>query len=252
MKIHVNCDKPTHAALWIIKTLKKKGLYTENPNAEIIWNIDSIHNIGLKRGTKLTVYWEIDDFMNPGSNPQNYGVDLLYISHEENLISYPKGTKVLMCAADPDFHKEQPTEKICDYIFVGSIEPLPVYSNRLYVLDKFLRSGASMFITYGSLDNYPRLMSQGKVILNILPHVNGRTGINQRVFEAMSTGCLMVDDYHSLIGVKDVHYTTLDRFGKITDDEIESIKKASRELIVSKHTWGHRVDQVVKDIKKLI
>jgi hypothetical protein len=254
MKIHVNSDKPTHAAAWVIDTLEKKGLYTENPNSEIVWNVDSIHNSKLKRGVKLTIYWELDDFMSPGHNPQFYDVDLLYINSPDYLSYYPKGTKILRVAANPDFHRELPVEKVCDYIFVGSIEPLPVYWERIGILDKFLRSGENIFITYGNINNYPELMSKGRVIINILPKIDGRVCINQKFYEAMATGCLMVD-YHPMmddIAIKDVHYTTLDRFGKITDEEINKIKKASRELIVSKHTWGHRVDQVVKDINEYL
>lgn len=251
MKINVNSDRlDKHVAYWVIDALKKKGLYTENPNAEIIWNIDSIHNSSLKRGTKLTIYWELDDFMNPGHNPQLYGVDLLYINSPDYLNYYPKGTKILRVAANPDFHKEHQGEKICDYIFVGSIELLPVYLDRISVLDKMLRSGANMFVTFGTQQNYPELMSKGKVILNILPKLNGRVCINQRFYEAMSTGCLMVD-YNPMmddIAVRDIHYTTIDKFGTITEEEINRIKKASRELILEKHTWDHRVEQVVKDI----
>src|SRR3990167_9793504 len=142
MKIAVNTDRPeVHAQSWVIKELKKQGLYTENPNAEIVWNVDSIYHVGLKRGSRLTIYWELDDYMDPGHNPQWYDVDLLYTVHEEYLNYYPKNTKILRVACDPDFHKEQNIPKFCDYIFVGSIEFLEVYFNRIVILDKLLRSG---------------------------------------------------------------------------------------------------------------
>jgi len=253
MKIHVNCDRPDrHVSYWVIEALKKKGLYTENPNAEIIWNVDSIYNNQIKRGTKLTIYWELDDFLNPGHNPHFYNVDLLYINSPDYINYYPKGTKILRVAANPDFHKELPIEKICDYIFVGSIEPLPVYWERIGILDRLLRSGANMFITFGVQANYPELMSKGRVILNILPKTNGRVCVNQRFYEAMATGCLMVDHHPMMdeIATKGVHYLTFDDFGTINPERIDKIKKASRELIVSKHTWAHRIDQVVKDIQE--
>src|SRR3990167_165787 len=133
MKIHVNADRPNkHIPYWVIQTLKKKGIYTDDPNADIIWNVDSIHNIGLVKGKVLTIYWEVDDFMALGRNDKWYSeTDLLYIVHEQYKRHYPEKVKVLGGAADPDFHKDTNRKKEWDYVFVGSIEFLPVYYHRI-------------------------------------------------------------------------------------------------------------------------
>lgn len=253
-QIYVNTDRPNiHNQLNVINFLKKMGLYSDNPEADIVWNIDSIYNVGLKRGKKLTIYWEVDDYMNPGSNYNRgwYDVDLLYIVHEEYKGYYPDKAKILRVAADPDFHREHPIQKFCDYIFVGSIEFLEVYFNRIVILDHLLRTGADMFITYGTHEKYPYLMSLGRVILDVIPKSkSGNACLHGRIYEAMATGCLMID-YHPMldrIATKDVHYVTYEKFGKITPEEIDRIKKASREHILKNHTFKHRIDQVLKDI----
>jgi hypothetical protein len=254
MKISVNSDRTNcHVAWHVITELKKRGLYGENN--EIVLNIDSIHRIGFRKGTKLTLYWEVDDFMILGGNTDWYAQsDLLYVVHPEYKYYYPEKAQILRMACNPDIHKEIPIKKDFDYVFVGSIEPLQVYKDRVILLDKLMRTGASMMITYGKQEEYAKLMSRGKIILNILPKTaKGDVGINARVYESMAAGCTMVNSHPFLerIFKKNIHYLALERFNNITDEEIERVKLAGREEVLSKHTWVHRVDKILEDIKKL-
>lgn len=257
IKLAINSDKIDLVNCPIQRTIVKMGIYEPDlENADYVLNIDSIHHVGMKKGKKLTIYWELDDYMTAGNNKPLYDqADLLYIVHPEYRMFYPTKTKILPVAADPDFHKEHPVQKLCDYIFVGSMEFLEVYFNRIITLDRCLRSGADMFITYGTKTKYPYLMSLGRVILDVIPkHASGRVCMHAKIYEAMATGCLMVDyhPYMDRIATLNVHYLSFDKFGKATVEEIERIKKASRELIISRHTWKHRINRIISDIHDLL
>lgn len=242
----------------IVRELNKRGIYTEHiEEADVVLNIDSIYNNGIKKGKKLTIYWEVDDFMMCGKNPQFYEqADLLYINMSEYINNYPPGTKILRMAVDPEVIKEYPVEKDFDYVFIGSIEPLPVYHERLLILDKLLKismhKGLKVLISHGLGEEYPKLLSRGKIILDTLPIVpeSGNICIHQKLYEAMAVGCVMMP-YHPFLDklfIKDVHYVTIDRFGQISDEEIQRVKTNARKLIIEKHTWAHRVDQLLADI----
>jgi hypothetical protein len=268
MKIAINTDslfvsdkvQTVGPHSYVISELESRGLYTSNYDvADVVWNIDSIHHVGMKKGKKLTLYWEADEFMICGKNKQFYEqADINYINMSEYINFYPPGTKCLRMAVNPEIMKEYPVPKDFDYTFIGSIEPLPVYSQRLYLLDKCLKHsmkiGQKILVSHGLGLEFPKLMSRGKVILDFLPLVpeTGNICIHQRLYESMAVGCVMVN-YHPFLDrlfKKDVHYVTFDKFGTITDEEIQRVKENARKLIVEKHTWKHRVDQVLNDINE--
>lgn len=243
---------------YIIKELIKRDMYTQDVNnADVVWNIDSIHDVGIKKGKRLTIYWELDDFMIHGKNPQFYSeADILYVNMPEYIYHYPERTKILRVACDPDIHREAEVLKDFDYSFIGSIEPLPVYMNRIAILDKLLKKSVHLkqkiLISHGGGQEYVNLMSRGKIILDIMPiePQSGNVCLHMRLYESMAVGCLMVL-YHPFLDKlfqKDVHYVTLDKFGLMSDEEIEKVKVASRKLMIEKHTWSHRVEQVLQDI----
>lgn len=251
MKITLNTDwfDSAYTPL-IINQLKKQDVYGED--GEIVWNIDSIHNKGIKKGKKLTIYWEIEDYRLLGGNKLFYNeADLVYIGHKKYLSYYPAGTKVMYLACNPDYHKAVKTEKLFDLVFVGGIEYLPTYYDRITILHELQLKEVNMAILYGKKQEYTKLNSMGKMILNILPKtLQGNAHINARVFEAMAMGCLVVN-YDSVLDeviAPNVHYVPLDKINSVSDEQIERIKKTSREYVINHHTWKHRVDQVVKDI----
>lgn len=222
-------------------------------DADVVLNVDSIHNTGFKKGKKLTLYWEVDDYLMLGKNTQYYEqADITYIVSHRYLPFYPAGTKVCQMGADPDFHKEDKTVEKFDYIFIGSLELLPCYEQRHVVLDKLMRAGHQIFHTYGTQKDYPKNMSRGKVILNVLPYYNGYACPNTKVFEAMAIGCLMInyDPVLDDMGEINKHYLPLSEFGKVSDEQIEAVKKASREHVINNHTWEHRALQMIKDINE--
>ena len=81
MNISIHSDrKDLHlaASLYVAAT-QVDGLHITSPKeADLVINVDSIHNSGLIRGKK-TAYYESDDNLHQGRNTQYYDVDLLYI-----------------------------------------------------------------------------------------------------------------------------------------------------------------------------
>lgn len=252
--LHTDSIETTAIAKSFRKELLKRNLYTEDiENADIVFNLDSIHKTGIKKGKKLTFYYEIDDFMHRGKNVHWYfNSSLVYIVHPYNLGNYPPNTRVMPPAVDPEVHKPLGIERPYDYVFVGNIEPLSVYEDRILTLGRLGLNPFSMAIFCGKGNDYVRDSNLGKIILNILPREGEAHCINARNYEAMAMGCLMVNEAPGLevIGEKNKHYLTLDKYGKVTDEEIATISKASREHVLANHTWSHRVDQLLADIKE--
>ena len=250
-KITVNTDwfdrSYTHV---IIDEFKKRNLYSED--GEIVFNIDSIHNKGIRKGKRLTIYWEIEDFRLMASNRLFYQeADILYIGHKKYLPLYPSNTKVMYLACNPDYHKEVKTDKLFNIVFVGGLEYLPTYYDRITILHSLQVQGENMAILYGKKEEYTKLNSMGRMILNILPKtLEGNAQINARVFEAMAMGCL-VTNYDPILDeviTPNIHYIPLDKINLVTDEQIDRIKKTSREYVINSHTWSHRIDQLLKDI----
>ena len=133
MKITINTDWIDGAYTFhIVNEIKKRNLLG-NDN-EIVFNIDSIHNKGIKKGKRLTIYWEIEDYRFLGSNQDFYkDCGLLYIGHKRYLPYYPAGTKVMYLACDPDYHKEVKIDKLFNLVFVGGVEKIP-FSNSHFLL----------------------------------------------------------------------------------------------------------------------
>lgn len=229
--------------------LSKRGLASESPDADIVVNRDPCMGV-FTRGKKLTIYWEVDEFLNIGKN--HYGhikpewVDIRYIATPSSQ-SHRPGIPTLMNAAN----LPKKTKKVFDYVYVGRLDDSPLYASRVERLVELNREGLAI-LPNAPYEKYLEYLGMGEVIVDLIPKnpENNLFNLHMRVFEAMVRGCLMVDDDTVLkdIFVKDVHYTTLDRFGKITKEEARKIAENSRQEVLKKHTWAHRAEQLLKDI----
>lgn len=254
MKISVATNLP-HFMIsnGIVKELKKRGLFSET-NPDVVINIDPVHG-KFTRGKK-TILWELDDFLNIGKPHYDeiaQYVDIRYINHASYLEYYPEGTKVLPTAIDPDI-LPIPGEPIVKYIFVGSIEPIGIYQNRLIELNKLFAYGEDFYITNGKDDFNSHLerIVKGEVFVDVLPSNpdNGLSCLHTKIYQAMALSCVMVkfDPILNEQFVKDVHYVTLEKFGKITRLQADKIHRESREYVLKHHTLSNRVDTILQDL----
>ncbi len=264
MNIHIHSDRADlHvAASLYLAAMQTAGIALTPPDgADIIINIDSIHNTGLLRGKK-TIYWELDDNLHQGKNTELYDVDLLYIVSKANLPLYPPKTHWLPVAMEPTIHYDWGFPKPWDVVFVGKNSGNSCYEYRKKVLD-FLNGNVGLLETTCQPQDYPKVLSQGKLLLNVNPQEYGRPPlIITRFFESMGIGCCLQDYHESLddFAVRNRHYIGFDSpqeafenvlYYKDHEDERNTIVKNARLHVLSYHTWKHRLLQILHDVETL-
>lgn len=263
MKIHIHSDrKDMHvAASLYIAAGQIAGVHITPPNeADIVINVDSIHNKGLLRGKK-TVYWELDDNLHQGKNEKFYDVDLLYIVSRARKHLYPPKTRVLPVAAEPTIHYDWGFEKEYDVVFIAELENNPSYQLRKQIWDEIkdrfhVRDGKC------EPQNYPKELSKGKLLFNVNPQIGEEPPlVITRFFESMAMGCLMQNYSPELdeFAEAGIHYIpffngldAVEQIGfHLRAPTRDKIAKASRQLILDKHTWAHRLKRIIDDVCSL-
>lgn len=264
MNIYFNADFPTmhNPANMAIAMLQIPGIHLTGPDeADVIFNVDAIHKVGLKRG-KVTIYYEHDDMLHKGRNTQYYDVDLLYITSPHALSYYPTGTKVLPTAMEPTLHyrwDEMPV--IFDLGFLGQEMDIPLYQYRRQILD-ILSKNFKMLRAQCQPQDYFKYLSQAKMPVNILPTQDVLPLINMRFYESLNVGCLL-NNYHPVLddmAEVGVHYVGFEspedavekaKYYLAHDDEREKIYQQGKAHVLAHHTWKHRMLQVLKDVEGL-
>lgn len=259
MNIAIHADRlDMHVAgsLYIAAT-QIAGLHITPPSeAEVVINIDSIHNVGLLRG-KRTIYWEIDDNLHKGKNQEYYDVDKLFTVSPSRLSYYPKGTTALPVAAEPTIHYDWGFDKQYDIVFIAELSSDPSYSLRKQIWGDI----SSRFnVRDGKCEpqNYPKELSKGKLLFNVNPQVDKEPPlIITRFFESMAIGCLL-QNYHETLdeyATRNEHYipftTSEDAIERIKfyltrPELIDRIKNNARRNILERHTWVHRLKTLLK------
>eukprot|EP01032_Pedospumella_encystans_P015993 gene15993-18265_t len=80
--------------------------------------------------------------------------------------------------------------------------------------------------------------------------------INNRIFEALACGALVVTKYsdelrdlgcNALLLTNQTHtlHTYMEQIRSMSREEVETLRQSARNLILSKHTWGHRAVQII-------
>lgn len=255
-------DMHIAASLYVAAT-QIEGVHIVPPHeADLVINVDSIHNSGLVRGKK-TAYYELDDNLHQGRNTQFYDVDLLYIISKVNLPLYPTGTRWLPAAMEPTIHYHWPFEEKYDMVFIGQTGNNACYTYRKQVLD-VLESQFNMLTEHCQPQDYPKRLSQAKIRLNIMPRVAENPPlIITRFYESMGIGFTM-NDYHSTLddlATEGIHYIGFNtpeeaiekaKFYLTNDTKRGEIGESGKQLVLDKHTWKHRLLTILEDYEKII
>ena len=263
MNIHIHSDRPDMhvAASLYVASRQIPGLHlTPADEADLVVNVDSIHNSGMIRGKK-TAYYELDDNLHQGRNAQYYDVDLLYIVSKENLSLYPPNTKWLPVAMEPTIHYHWPFQESHDFVFIGQYNN-PSYEFRKVVIEELSRKFNGILSPCQPQD-YPKFLSQAKIRLNVNPCFEGKPPlIITRFYESMGVGFTM-NDYHLSLddlakeGEHYVGFSTVDDaiekmdFYLRNEESRKRIGDAGKNLVLSKHTWAHRLRQILEDYEKI-
>lgn len=206
-----------------------------------------------------SAWWVIDTHLNYDENLRSTGqFDHLFTAQRDAAIKFGldgiKNVKWLPLGCDPERHKKVNTDKIFDVVFVGNF----VGKEREGCLKAIRKYFPNHFIGQKYFDEMAKTFSQARIVFNqsIL------NDINMRVFEALSTGSLLItnaiddngldvlfEDRKHLIMYKD----EADLIARINEylelkEERESIAEAGRNYVHEYHTYQHRMETILQTI----
>jgi len=154
-------------------------------------------------------------------------------------------------AVEPMAYPHIPCIKKYDLGFVGHINS----QNRIDALDRMFKEFPNFFWGKRLFEEAAEKYCQSKVVFNI----SIEDDINMRTFEALSTKSFLLTNWIPTLeelftdGVHLVTYKTLDeavdkaKYYIAHDEEREKIAEAGFNEVRSKHTFKHRVEQVLKE-----
>ena len=172
-----------------------------------------------------------------------------------------KDTKVhwLPFGVDTDFFTDLGKERDREVLFLGCTNELH-YLNRIYMVAVMKRAfGARFFFNPSNEINnqkYIDILNRYKVFASAGDRYQG---FFMKYLEVMACGCLLVSQYSPTfekLGLVDgEHLVLYNSFNELVDktwhylgsrEERESIAKRGREEVLRKHTWAHRVDEMME------
>ena len=182
--------------------------------------------------------------------------DIVYSFSKAELPFYKqfnKNSYYLPLAADVDTHGEINIEKTIDVGFVGNLN-----NNRINMINFLLDKGIPIQYSY-SKDKYNEIVSSTKINLNV-----GITdaGYQQRIYEILCMGGLLltnkVKDEDLFIDKKHlVYYESFDDLVNLCyyynshEDEAKRIANKGQQEVLEKHTYIHRAQLIVEDVKNV-
>lgn len=171
-------------------------------------------------------------------------------------------------AAEPSAYPKIEIIKKYDVGFVGHVQELPSFNgfSRVEALDRLFKEFPNFY--YGSrhpafpgvnlFEDAAKKFSLSKIVFNI----SIKDDINMRVFETLSTGSFLLTNWLPTLGELFeegkhlVTYKTLDEMIEKAhyylehEEEREKIAQAGYEEFISKHTYKHRVEQILSIVSE--
>ena len=153
-------------------------------------------------------------------------------------------------AVEPMAYPYIPSIKKHDICFVGHLNS----QNRIDALDRMFKEFPNFFFGQRLFEEAAEVYCQSKIVFNI----SISDDINMRVFEALSTRSFLLTNSVPTLellfkdGVHLATYKTLDeavekaKYYLANDIGREMIAKQGQEEVLSKHTFRHRVETVLK------
>lgn len=218
------------------------------------------HHIFKKRSSRLHFLWSHDIQREDKQKLHRWiekDSDFIFCALKSYLPFFKHRPAVwLPFACDPETHSKLDLPKVHDVVFVGNTDPR-IYADRVKMLEALSRKfKISVFNgIYGKETS--KIYSQAKMILNICSFGE----INSRIFEALSCGSLLLTNrLGAETGLNELfqdrrHLVLYDRVedlsGKIEyylshADERERIALEGHKEALSKHTYSHRADVILK------
>lgn len=186
--------------------------------------------------------------------------DIVFIAQKEYLVHFKnngmKNIFWLPLACDAEIHGKKGNEKLYDIGFVGSLNN----PKRIEILNK-LGEKFNVYYERCFLEKMAEVFSQSRIVFNS----SARNDLNMRVFEALCSGSLLLTDEAKGSGLTElfqdrkhlVIYRDEKELFKLADyylkhdEERVRIAEAGMREVLSKHTYGHRVEEMLEIIKGL-
>jgi spore maturation protein CgeB/Flp pilus assembly protein TadD len=184
--------------------------------------------------------------------------DFVFVAQKKYIPDFKKAGCMnvhwLPLGCDPDVHRKFDVEKVYDIGFVGSITKNHV--RRKMLIDK-LSKEFDVHVERSFLKDMALTFSRSQIVFNEAI----KDDLNMRVFEALSTGSLLITDEAVGSGLtdffKDREHLAIyneDNIVEIADyylkhpEERERIAAKGREEVLKKHTYDHRVMEMLEKI----
>ncbi|MBI4667220.1 MAG: glycosyltransferase [Nitrospinae bacterium] len=208
----------------------------------------NLHKLDIPKAAYL-----IDTHVHPERDIENSrGFDVVFVAQRAYIPLFQaagvKNVHWLPLACDPEIHGKRPMEKTRDVGFVGSLTD----ERRVKLL---MRLAEKMDVQYGRL--FLREMADffcgSKIVFNNAI----KNDLNMRVFESMCAGAMLLTDNADGLTdfFRDKAHLVIYGDGDIVDlaghylahdTERDAIAEAGRREVLEKHTYAHRVAEIVK------
>ena len=183
--------------------------------------------------------------------------DVVFVAQRAYLPDFEKAgcrhVHWLPLACDPEIHRPHDLPKRYDVGFVGSLTP---YNPRRKELLERLKQHVPVHVTRCFLEDMARVFSQSKIVFNQCI----RNDLNMRVFEALACGSLLLTDEadglselfqdrkHLVVYRDERELVALAKHYLEHPEEREAIAQAGRAEVLARHTYAHRVEEMLRVI----
>ncbi len=208
-----------------------------------------------------TILWYQDDVFTTEHGPRDLkfngsAFDLVYTFDKTAIPAYQKlgmqNVRWLPLAMSPALHRKMYAEKKYDVGFVGNIHP-----NRKPFFER-LSKKFNLHIARAFMDDMVKIFNESKIVINL---GIGGTGIQQRVFEALGCGSMLLtneipedsrlfEDRKHLVYFNDTNVEELIQYYLDHKEEREKIAKNGYVFVHKYHSFNNRIDQVIKEVFK--
>ncbi|MES2792484.1 MAG: glycosyltransferase [Planctomycetota bacterium] len=207
------------------------------------------------------VWWAIDTHMSPNRCWRKAGQANLVFAAQQNGAAQLKAKGIataqwLPLACDPEIHGRKDVPNQFDVAFVGNFFP----GERAELTQRIQENVPRSFLGRADFRRMAEIYSATKIVFNR----SLRDDVNMRVFEGLCSGSLLITNDLEENGLEElfpagqclVAYRSADelleqiQFYLEHDDERERIAAAGRELVVQQHTYRHRMEEILRQLRE--
>ena len=225
---------------------------------DLVLVIDPVRRrLDIKRFGALTAYYAIDSDVAFDEHIRRTKVadyDVVFVAQKDYMERYARaGCKRVVWlppACDPDIHKSHVTPQIYDVAFIGDV---PKGSRRESLIEE-IQNRCRIYVGRRYLHDMAQTFSQSRIALN----ASRRGDLNQRVFESMSCGSLLLTDRigngmnelftdgKHLVTYGDVpELLSKIQYYLLHEEERQIIARCGQAEVQTKHAFQHRVRTII-------